>query len=330
MIAFIVICYAALYLIFFNRLKLFKNTSRNISIYVGVGLVLISGVVFAWRTYAPVSGDARVVRYVIPIVSHVKGRVIELPIETMQVVNKGDVLFKLDPRQYQYKVEQAEGQVKEWTYELKLDTLNLDRLRKLHESHSASQAQLDTQGAKVRASEGLLQSAHGALSFAKWELEETVVRAPADGFPAAVQLQIGSMVSETMGSSPIAFVSTEDTDIIASFSQSSIRHIKVSDRAEMVFSSRPGQVYAAKVTKIGRATQEAQLGPTSTITAFTGEPITGRWPIMVELDEPEHYAALPQGAGGTMAVYTDAGKPFHIISKIALRMRAWTGFLTAS
>jgi membrane fusion protein (multidrug efflux system) len=29
------------------------------------------------------------------------------------------------------------------------------------------------------------------------------------------------------------------------------------------------------------------------------------------------------GAGGTVAIYTDHGKPVHIISKVAIRMKKW-------
>jgi hypothetical protein len=50
---------------------------------------------------------------------------------------------------------------------------------------------------------------------------------------------------------------------------------------------------------------------------------------MVKLDDEALAAELPQGAGGSLAVYTDAGAPFHIISKVVLRMNAWTGYLTA-
>ena len=53
------------------------------------------------------------------------------------------------------------------------------------------------------------------------------------------------------------------------------------------------------------------------------------WPVVVKLDDEALAAELPQGAGGSFAVCTDAGAPFHIISKVVLRMNAWTGYLTA-
>lgn len=32
---------------------------------------------------------------------------------------------------------------------------------------------------------------------------------------------------------------------------------------------------------------------------------------------------LPLGSAGTTALYTKIGGPFHVISKVALRMKAW-------
>ena len=291
---------------------------------------MIASIVFAWRTFAPISGDARVVRYILPVVSHVKGRIIELPATSLQHMKRGDVLFKIDPRQYQYQVDQLVGTMKQQQAALDLDRINLERVQELVEKNAASQIQLDTEKAKVRAAEAAIETTTGALNYAKWQLEETVVRAPSDGFPATVLLQVGSMVTKTVGRSPIPYVSTEVAEIVASFSQSSIRRIKVGDPIEIVFKTRPGQVYSGKVAKIGQATGDAQMGATSALLTWTGAPVTARWPVLVHLDDEDTLASLAQGAAGTLTVYTDAGKPFQAISKIALRMKAWTGFLTAS
>ena len=35
---------------------------------------------------------------------------------------------------------------------------------------------------------------------------------------------------------------------------------------------------------------------------------------------------LSLGAGGTAAIYTQVGGPFHLISKIGIRIKAWTNY----
>ena len=66
-----------------------------------------------------------------------------------------------------------------------------------------------------------------------------------------------------------------------------------------------------------------------TLPSFTGVPVSDRWPVMVYLDDAEVAANLKQGTGGNLVVYTDSGKPFHIISRVAIRLVAWLNFLTS-
>jgi len=84
MIALLSLIYGSFYFLFFKKLKLFAESVRNISIFVGIGVVLIGAVVYAWWTFAPTTADGRVFQYVIPIVPNVKGQVVEVPIEVVQ------------------------------------------------------------------------------------------------------------------------------------------------------------------------------------------------------------------------------------------------------
>ena len=63
---------------------------------------------------------------------------------------------------------------------------------------------------------------------------------------------------------------------------------------------------------------------------MTGQPETSRWPVVVDFDDPEALDEVSQSAGASiLAVYTAKGKPVHIISKVVVRINAWTGYLTS-
>jgi hypothetical protein len=49
--------------------------------------------------------------------------------------------------------------------------------------------------------------------------------------------------------------------------------------------------------------------------------------VRISLDDEELAKTLPLGAAGTTAIYSGFGKPFHSISKIALRMKGWLYYL---
>ena len=61
--------------------------------------------------FAPTTSDVRVVKYVVPVVSQVRGRVIEVPVENNRPVKKGDVLFRIDPTPYQNEVHSLEARL---------------------------------------------------------------------------------------------------------------------------------------------------------------------------------------------------------------------------
>ena len=126
----------------------------------------------------------------------------------------------------------------------------------------------------------------------------------------------------------MTFVSTEGTQIVASLSQSAVRYVQPDDSVEVVFTSLPGKVFTGKVVAIAEATGEAQLAPSGLIPTMTGQPIQGRRPIRIELDDQSVISDMGQGAQTFVAFYTQKGKPFHVITKVAVRIQAWLGFLT--
>ena len=81
---------------------------------VGVAIfpiVMIAIMLLLLNIVAPTTTDVRVVKYVVPIVSQVRGRVIEVPVENNRPVKKGDVLFRIDPTPYQNEVLSLEAKL---------------------------------------------------------------------------------------------------------------------------------------------------------------------------------------------------------------------------
>ena len=77
-----------------------------------IPIVALTALILLLNIVAPSSADVRVYKYTIPIVSQVKGRVIEVPVEEgNRLVKKGEVLFKLDPTPYQLEVNNLEAQL---------------------------------------------------------------------------------------------------------------------------------------------------------------------------------------------------------------------------
>jgi multidrug resistance efflux pump len=81
---------------------------------VGVAIfpvVAIAAMLLLLNIFAPTTTDVRVVKYVVPIVSQVRGRVVEVPVANNRPVKKGDVLFRIDPTPYMGEVRALEAQL---------------------------------------------------------------------------------------------------------------------------------------------------------------------------------------------------------------------------
>ena len=87
----------------------------NITSQVIVAIIPIVGMtvmILTLNVVAPVSAKLRVFKYTVPIVSQVRGRVLEVPVEEgNRLVRKGEVLFRIDPVPYQLEVDSLEAQL---------------------------------------------------------------------------------------------------------------------------------------------------------------------------------------------------------------------------
>jgi len=103
--------YALFVWLIFIKLKWLPWNTMTQVIVVIIPIVAMAALILLLNIFAPSSADVRVFKYTVPIVSQVKGRVIEVPVvEGNRLVRKGDVLFKIDPTPYQLEINNRAAQ----------------------------------------------------------------------------------------------------------------------------------------------------------------------------------------------------------------------------
>lgn len=99
------------WLIFIKFKWLPWNIYSQVTVVV-IPIVGLTALILTLNVVAPSTSDVRVLRYTIPIVSQVRGRVIDVPVTEGNVpVKKGDVLFRIDPTPYQLEVNTLQAQL---------------------------------------------------------------------------------------------------------------------------------------------------------------------------------------------------------------------------
>jgi multidrug resistance efflux pump len=96
------------WLIFF-KFKLLVWTTTAAVIVVTIPILGLAGLILLLNVYAPSALDVQVVKYVVQVLPRVTGRVIEVPVEPNRLTRKGEVLFRIDPRPFQYEVDRLDA-----------------------------------------------------------------------------------------------------------------------------------------------------------------------------------------------------------------------------
>jgi RND family efflux transporter MFP subunit len=281
------------------------NLFWKLSPFIVLALTLF-GLLIPMGWGAP-QGSALVVRNAVSIVPDVAGEVTEVPVAANTPLKAGDVLFRIDPTPYAAQVKAIDAQ-------LKLSSTRLGQMTQLFERDSG-------RGFDVEQRQSEVDRLSGQLEGAQWNLDKTVVRAPADGYVTNLALRKGARVSNLPLSPVMAFIDTSSTIIGVQISQINARYIAPGQDVEVTFKFMPGHVYPGKVESVLQAIATGQTQTSGTAVAPRAIE-TAPFVVRVVLDDAAFARSLPAGSTGDAAIFTDHLKPTHIVRKVLLRQIA--------
>lgn len=165
------------------------------------------------------------------------------------------------------------------------------------------------------------------LDSARYDLEQTVVRAPTDGVVIQLFLRPG-MYSVPMPMRPVMiFMHKEQPSFAAAFLQNSSQRIIEGSKAEVILPAVPGRFFKAKVLSAGAYIPQGQLQATGTL--VDPEQIKGDGRVIVQIefvDDLSKYQIVP-GSVGSVAIYTEHTEHLAILRKVLLRMKSWMNYI---
>ncbi len=131
------------------------------------------------------------------IQSQVTGVLEEVDFTEGQMVKKGDVLAKIDPRLYQAALTQAQGQLARDTALHGQAQSDLARYEALGKEDSIALQQVADQKFLVAQYAADLVTDQGLINSDQTNLDYTTLRAPFDGVTGILQIQIGNLIQPT-------------------------------------------------------------------------------------------------------------------------------------
>src|SRR6266481_505078 len=143
--------------------------------------------------------------------AQVGGTLTELHFKDGQIVHKGDLLFVIDPRPYEIRLEQANAQFQTASATLALANKQLERSARLNRVAVESDEHLDESTQSQRAAAAAVKAAEAAIHAAQLNIEFTHIVAPFSGRVSQRHVSIGSLIT----GGPGATTATELTTIVS-------------------------------------------------------------------------------------------------------------------
>jgi membrane fusion protein (multidrug efflux system) len=147
--------------------------------------------------------------HLVEIRARVEGYMDKIAYQEGRHVNVGDLMYQLDPRQFQAKVEEAKGEVARQVALLENAKLTVNRLQPLYEQKAASKKDLDNAIANELATAAALQSAQANLLNAEINLGYTTITSPISGLSDRSKLREGALVNPA-ANTPLTTVAVVD------------------------------------------------------------------------------------------------------------------------
>lgn len=119
------------------------------------------------------------------------------------MVNKGDLLFVIDPRPFEAALEQAEGEERRAEAQQHLAITKMERKRALLQEKAVSQEDFDERMTEARQAAGQLQAAKGAVAAARLNLKFTQVRSPVKGRIGRILVTVGNLITGGAGNATL-------------------------------------------------------------------------------------------------------------------------------
>jgi HlyD family secretion protein len=268
----------------------------------------------------------------VDISADISGRVIQLAVEEGQWVDKGALLLRIDPSQYQSMVRSAtasvaqararEAQARAQLMKAQNDLRRAEMLAQGKELISAqdlenARTQASVAAAELQAGRFAVAQAQAALSEANDNLSKTTIVAPMSGRVTRLNIEEGeTAVIGTMNNPGSLLLTVADLSVMEAkikVDETEVPNVTIGDSATVRIDAFPDQSFSGRVTRIGNSavqTAASQAG---------GDQQSVDFEVVITLDNPP--ASLRPDLSATADVVTDSRKNTLAVPIVALTVR---------
>jgi len=272
---------------------------------LGIALIAILISVATWQHYvtAPWTRNGSVRVQVANVAPQVSGRIVELRAADNQFVHKGDVLYVIDPFDFEVAVRVGKALVDQRAADLEVKQAEFDRRQHLSNLATTPEEQQIFAGNAAQAKAAYEAATH-QLAQAELNLKRTNVLSPVDGYVTNLLLRAGDYA--VTGVSNISVIDSDSFWIDGYFEETKMARVCIGDRAEaqLVGYAKPILGHVKTVTR-GISVSNAAAGTQglpSVDPIYTWVRLAQRVPVRVAIDTVPPDVPLVSGMTATVTI----------------------------
>lgn len=297
--------------------------------FIVIAVVIIAGIlylVYGALTFQS-TDDAYVETTTVSVAPKVPGEIVEVLVTDNQFVKEGDVVARIDDRDYKIRLAQAQAKYDRvltgqknakaaynaHQTDIEVARRDLERYKALYEKGAVSKQTLDNAQTKydmsqfghVTAEQNLfskskntladtdLKEAQAARDFAELQLEYTTIVAPQSGYVTNRRVEKGMFANV---GTPLFVIVPEKVWVVANFKENQLTHMKAGQPVDIKIDTYPHKVFKGKIDTIQRSSgaKSSLFPPENAVGSFVK--IVQRIPVKIifteEIDKNE-YTIVP-------------------------------------
>lgn len=289
--------------------SLFGRLGKLIATLI-IAAVAITLALMTWQYYvvSPWTRNGTVRVQVANVAPQISGQIVVLAVADNQFVRQGDLLYQIDPSNYDIAVRAAQAQVAQLAADLQVKRAQSDRRQRLTSSATSPEEQQMFAGRAVEA-KAAYDGAVQQLALAQINLKRTRVTSPVNGYVTNLLLRVGDFAVQ--GSGNISIVDSDSFWIDGYFEETKLSQICLGDRAEAKLMSYADPVIGHVDTmtrgiSVANAANGAQ-GLPEVDPVYTWVRLAQRVPIRIAIDQVP--AGIPLVSGMTATVTIKPADP---------------------
>ncbi|HCI4292186.1 TPA: HlyD family secretion protein [Klebsiella pneumoniae] len=257
-----------------------------------------------WKHYVqtPWTRDGRVRADVVQIAPDVSGPVLNVAVRDNQWVNRGDVLYSIDPHWLRLAVVSAQADVEAKRHEMLMRQDAARRRSQIKGVISSEDLQQTASAASVAAAN--YHGALAALDLAELNLSHAIVRSPVTGYVTHLRLRPGDYA--TAGETKVSIIDANSFWVVGYFEETKLQHIRTGNTAHItLIGFKP--VITGHVESIGRGIDDNNdetggLGLPNVEPTFSWVRLAQRIPVRIHIDRLPEGVELVAGLSASISI----------------------------